>query len=244
MESGTPVAIGCIDAFAGWLGTAGADAHLPPGYDNLPMENRVAAVAGTSTCFLAMSKKNPFVNGVWGPYEDWLIPGVSMYEGGQPATGHLLHHIIKIHPAYEEAAANARAEDLSIFDYLNWKLEDTRVEIEAPNIPYLGRYYFMYGDYFGNRSPIGDAGMSGSVIGITGDTSVDNLAICYYGALEFLALQTRQIVEKFKEAGSDLHAIFFSGSQCRNELLLKLIAWTTDLTVSCYIARTRPRGRS
>lgn len=196
------------------------------------MENRVAAVAGTSTCFLAMSKETPFVNGIWGPYKDWLIPGVSMYEGGQPATGYLLQHVMKIHPAHGEALANAKNKGLSIFDYLNSRLEDMRIETRAPSIPYLGRYYSMYGDYFGNRSPVGDSGMSGSVIGITGDTSVDSLAICYYGTLEFLALQTRQIVARFDDAGSDLRAIFVSGSQCRNDLLMKLISWTCSLPVS------------
>src|ERR1700753_4159702 len=62
-----------IDAYAGWIGTVGAKVQLSP--DNLNQDapandqsqafTRLAAVAGTSTCHLVMSKDPVFVNGVW-----------------------------------------------------------------------------------------------------------------------------------------------------------------------------------
>lgn len=35
--------------------------------------NRLAAVAGTSTCHIVQSPKGVFVNGVWGPYKVILL---------------------------------------------------------------------------------------------------------------------------------------------------------------------------
>lgn len=76
---GTKVGSGVIDAYAGWIGTVGAKADVkhdvpleddvPPGghaKDDLEQAfHRLAAVAGTSTCHLVMSKGPVFVPGVW-----------------------------------------------------------------------------------------------------------------------------------------------------------------------------------
>jgi ribulose kinase len=106
-----------------------------------------------------------------------------------------------------------------------------QVDTNAPNICYLGRYFFLYGDFFGNRSPIADPMMSGSVVGITGDKSLKNLVIHYYGAVEFLALQTRQIIWEMNNAGHSIASIFMSGSQCQNETLVSLIATACNMPV-------------
>jgi len=63
LPAGIAVGSGVIDAYAGWIGTVGAKVHL--GSANLNSEapkndvaqafTRLAAVAGTSTCNLAMS---------------------------------------------------------------------------------------------------------------------------------------------------------------------------------------------
>lgn len=72
-----------IDAYAGWIGTVGAKVNLGKSQlDSSVAKNdvsqaftRLAAVAGTSTCHLAMSEKPVFVDGVWGPYRDVLVIG-------------------------------------------------------------------------------------------------------------------------------------------------------------------------
>jgi ribulose kinase len=120
---------------------------------------------------------------------------------------------------------------VSIFDFLNTQLQQIQKDTNAPNISYLGRYFFFYGDFFGNRSPIGDPMMSGSVVGITGDKGLRSLAIHYYGTLEFIALQTHQIISKMNNAGHSIASIFMSGSQCQNELLVSLIATACNVPV-------------
>lgn len=236
---GIAVGSGVIDAYAGWIGTVGAKVELTedelntdvPKNDLSQAFTRLAAVAGTSTCHLAMSKNPVFVPGVWGPYRDVLLPEFWMAEGGQSATGELLRHMLDIHPAYNETCALAKAEDKHIYDYLNSHLEHVAEKQGAPSVSYLGRHYFFYGDLWGNRSPVADANMKGCMIGLDSDKSTDNMALWYYATMEFIAMQTRQIVEQMNNAGHEISSIFMSGSQCQNPILMSLMATTCNMPV-------------
>lgn len=107
LPAGIAVGSGVIDAYAGWIGTAAAKVDL--GVSQLKNRvtkldasqacGRLAAVAGTSTCHLAMSKDQVFVHGIWGPCKNVLVSNFWMAEGGQSATGELLRHVIETHPA-------------------------------------------------------------------------------------------------------------------------------------------------
>lgn len=239
LPAGIAVGSGVIDAYAGWIGTVGAKVKL--GHDHLDSEfpkndvsqafTRLAAVAGTSTCHIAMSPKPIFVNGVWGPYRDVLIPDYWLAEGGQSATGELLKHVLETHPAHQEALAIAETYNTNIYSYLNEKLDEMMQDEGAPAISYLGRHFFFYGDLFGNRSPVADPNMRGSIIGLSSDKSLTGLALFYYGAMEFIALQTRQIVETMNSNGHSISSIFMSGSQCQNDILMRLVATACDMPV-------------
>nr|OQO30662.1 hypothetical protein B0A51_01548 [Rachicladosporium sp. CCFEE 5018] len=239
LVAGIAVGSGVIDAYAGWIGTVGAKVNLKG--DSISSDfpknhvsqafTRLAAVAGTSTCHLAMSEKPVFVNGVWGPYRDVLIPDYWMAEGGQSATGELLKHVIETHPAFNEAYSVAESFNANIYDYLNEHLREMQEKADAPTISYLGRHFFFYGDLFGNRSPIADPDMRGSIIGLSSDKSIDSLALHYYATMEFIALQTHQIVESMNTAGHVISSIFMSGSQCQNDVLMSLMATACDMPV-------------
>jgi FGGY-family pentulose kinase len=236
------VGSGVIDAYAGWIGTVGAKVQLDDAdqaaggqiEDNISQAfTRLAAVAGTSTCHLAMSKNPVFVKGVWGPYRDVLIPDYWMVEGGQSATGELLKHVIETHAAHGDAVQLAKESSCSIYDFLNSHLRSMASAQKAPNgnVSWLGRHMFFYGDFFGNRSPIADASMRGAIVGLSSDRGVDALALLYYGAMEFIALQTKQIIHRMNESGHAIRSIFMSGSLCQNELLMDLISTSCDMPV-------------
>ncbi|KAK4457502.1 Nup93/Nic96-domain-containing protein [Cladorrhinum samala] len=239
LPAGIAIGSGVIDAYAGWIGTVGAKVKLSPDHlDESAASNdvsqaftRLAAVAGTSTCHLAMSKEPVFVPGVWGPYRDVLIPEFWMAEGGQSATGELLKHMLETHPAYDAVLKDAKAAGKNIYDFMNDHLRHLAAEGKAPSIPYLGRHYFFYGDLWGNRSPIADPNMRGAIIGLSSDKSKDGMAITYYSTMEFIALQTRQIIDTMNKAGHNIRSIFMSGSQCQNEILMDLIATACDMPV-------------
>jgi FGGY-family pentulose kinase len=239
LPAGIAVGSGVIDAYAGWVGTVGAKVklsdheldteHAPS--DQSQAFTRLAAVAGTSTCHLVMSPDPVFVNGVWGPYRDSIIPGYWMAEGGQSATGELLKHVLETHPAYKEAFSQAEEFNTNIYDFMNDHLRDMQARADAPSIAYLGRHFFFYGDLFGNRSPIADPTMVGSVVGLSSDKSLDGLGLYYLGTMEFIALQTWQIISRMNKSGHKISSIFMSGSQCQNEILMSLIATACDMPV-------------
>lgn len=239
LPAGIAIGSGVIDAYAGWIGTVGSKVDLEPGQSSLNAPkldrseafSRLAAVAGTSTCHLAMSPDPVFVDGVWGPYRDIIIPGYCMTEGGQSATGELLKHVIETHPAFNQAHSIAESYHVNIYDYLNKHLKEMVHNQGAPGVSYLGRHFFFYGDLWGNRSPIADPNMTGSIVGLTSDKTVDALAIYYYATLEFIALQTRQIVETMNRSGHRITSVFMSGSQCKNDILVNLVASACDMPV-------------
>ena len=239
LPPGIAVGSGVIDAYAGWIGTVGAKVKLGEGQLSSEQENnhvsqaftRLAAVAGTSTCHLAMSEKPVFVNGVWGPYKDVLLPDYWMAEGGQSATGELLKHVIETHPAFQEAMSVAETFNANIYDYLNEHLREMAEKQNAPAVSWLGRHFFFYGDLFGNRSPVADPDMKGAVIGLSSDKSIDGLALYYYATMEFIALQTHQIIEAMNKSGHVISSIFMSGSQCQNDILMALMATACDMPV-------------
>lgn len=143
----------------------------------------------------------------------------------------LLQHIIEIHPAYNNAFKLAHSSGISIFEYLDRHLATMRLASKAPDVAYVSRNYFYYGDLYGNRSPISDASMTGSVAGLTADKSVDNLAIQYHAALEFIAFQIRQTISRMNEAGMEITTLFMSGSVVNNAGLLRLIATSCNMSV-------------
>lgn len=229
------VGSGVIDAYAGWVGTVAAKVDLP---NQLNADSaigsacgRLAAVAGTSTCHIAMTRDPCFVSGVWGPYKDVMAPGYWLAEGGQSCTGALLAHILSIHPANSELLHLADVSNISKFDYLNSTLENLVTSTKERSVVSLAKHIFFYGDFHGNRSPIADPKMRASIIGQSMDTSVNDLALQYFGACEFIAQQTRQIVEEMEKGGHQISCIFMSGGQCRNGLLMRLLADCTGLPI-------------
>lgn len=233
------VGSGVIDAYAGWIGTVAGKVDLPSHPDLSEMSNgsmtaacgRLAAVAGTSTCHIAMTEDPCFVKGVWGPYKDVLGPGYWLAEGGQSCTGALLAHVLSIHPAHAELNLLAEASNLSKFDYLNLVLENLVTETNSRSVVALAKHIFFYGDFHGNRSPIADPKMKASIIGQSMDSSVKDLALQYFGACEFIAQQTRQIIEHMEKGGHRIKCVYMSGGQCRNGLLMRLLADCTGLPV-------------
>lgn len=245
LAPGVKIGSGVIDAYAGWIGSIGAKVPLPSVANNNNDDDgdgdsedqafhRLAVVAGTSTCHLVMSKEPVYVPGIWGPYRDVLLKDRWMAEGGQSTTGALLQNVLTTHASYQAALERAAAASppTNIFDFLSEHLEAMREQQGAPTVGYLARHMFFYGDKHGNRSPIADPAMRGAVVGLSMDASIDDLALQYYAAMEFIAQQTRHIVDTLNAAGHRISSIFMSGGQCKNAVLMHLIADATGLPVA------------
>jgi ribulose kinase len=65
-----------------------------------------------------------------------------MAEGGQSATGALLHHVLTSHAAYTAAKKTATEQNISVFEYLNSHLDSLRSQAKSPTLAHLTRYFF------------------------------------------------------------------------------------------------------
>src|SRR5260370_29677476 len=101
---GTPVGASLIDAHAGGVGTIGGREKSGASVD---VRRRLAYIMGTSACIMATTSEPCFVPGVWGPYFSGMVPGFWLNEGGQSAADAAPRHLMKSHPAYNDAAATA-----------------------------------------------------------------------------------------------------------------------------------------
>ncbi|KAG9011852.1 hypothetical protein FRB90_007014 [Tulasnella sp. 427] len=224
LMEGTPVGSGVIDAYAGWIGTIAARHHTGEG-ENAELSahpsieestQRLAAVAGTSTCHLAQGTKGIFVPGVWGPYK-------------------LIEFIISSHPAYAALQDRARQEGTNVYHILAEELQRLRAEASKDrfeeSLTGLTKDIHMYPDFHGNRSPLADPRMRGSITGLALDSSLADLALRFNVTLEAIALQTRQIVEQMNSCGHDIKSIYMSGSQAKNIPLMQLIADVCSMPV-------------
>src|SRR5258708_15081280 len=123
---GTPVAASLIDAHAGGVGTIGGRGKSGEPVD---VHRRLAYIMGTSACIMATTPKPCFVPGVWGPYYSGMVPGFWLNEGGQSAAGAAIDHLIRSHPAYNEAVATAHSAGMEVLEFL-----ERRILSSAPSL--------------------------------------------------------------------------------------------------------------
>ncbi|KAF8304941.1 Pentulose kinase [Clavulina sp. PMI_390] len=239
--------------------TTGKDSkELSPGVSLAESKHRLAAVAGTSTCHVIQVSlplqwtggdnsyysrlQNPtgiFVPGVWGPYQNAIFPGWWMNEGGQSSTGQLIDFIITTHPAYPELKKLAEDRKVKIHVVLADLLEELRLEaakeakksFEAFSLTELTKDLHIYPDLHGNRSPLADPEMRGSIVGLALDSGLNDLAKKFNVTLEAIALQTRHIVDEMNAKGYDIQGIYMSGGQAANAKLMQLFADTCNIPI-------------
>lgn len=124
-------------------------------------EEILVLVSGTSSCFMASSNGPNYIDGIWGPYYEAMVPGLFLIEAGQNLCGKLIDHVIETHPAYVELKQSA----VNIYD----KLYEVLVELgksenlTVDNLSRLTKHIHIYPDFHGNRSPLADPTLQGNV---------------------------------------------------------------------------------
>lgn len=143
LETGTPVAMGAIDAYAGALGLG----VVEPG--------TMALITGSSHVMIGQTAEPVHGKGFWGAYTDAMIPGQYTIEAGQVSTGSVVAWFKKNFAGGVEA--QAREKGMDTYDLLN--------EL-AQEVP-IGSGGLVFLDYFqGNRSPHTDPHVRGAVWGL------------------------------------------------------------------------------
>lgn len=209
LVAGIPVAVGLVDAFAGALADFG---RVSPG----PQSARLTLITGTSSSVIATTDTPVFVNGIWGPFRDALIPGLWTSEGGQTAAGALLDRVLEGWPGIPDAPKASHAAVLERLQQLLTR-DGSR----------LGDGLHILPDVSGNRSPLADASLRAVIHGASLQRGFDALCTLYWRTAVALALGARQIMDRLAEQGIDAPAIGVAGGMTRSPLLMQLYADVT-----------------
>jgi D-ribulokinase len=224
---GTPVGASLIDAHAGGVGTIGGrEASGEPAN----VCRRLAYIMGTSACIMATTSEPCFVPGVWGPYYSGMVPGFWLNEGGQSAAGAAIDHLIRSHPAYNEALATAQAAGMEILEFLERGIVSRSGNLGEAAL--LARDVHVMPEFLGNRSPFADPDSRAVVAGMDLDADIGSMERLFVAGLCGLAYGLADVVDAFRSHGVDSDSMVISGGAARSSLVRQIMADTTGLTVS------------
>ncbi|CAH0692211.1 unnamed protein product [Chilo suppressalis] len=223
---GTPVATSIIDAHAGGLGMIGTD-----GEDiDKNMSTRLSLICGTSTCHMAVNKKAILVKGVWGPYFSAMVPNMWLNEAGQSASGMLLDYIISSHPAGIDLLKKYSTGEVR--NHLRELLSKMTTAQGLSDMSLLTKDFHVWPDFHGNRSPLADPTMRGMIVGLSINSSEENLALLYLATLQGLSYGTRHIMEALLLAGYDeFKSLLVCGGITKDPLFVQIQADTVGLPI-------------
>jgi L-ribulokinase len=189
---GTPVSIGAFDAHLGAVG-----AGITPG--------ALVKIIGTSTCDLMIAPLDsplPDIPGLCGVVPESVIPGYYGLEAGQSAVGDIFNWFVNVvQPAnLGHSELTSAAEKLS-------PGESGLIALDWHN---------------GNRTVLVDQRLTGSVIGLTLQTTPAEL---YRAWIEATAYGARVIVERLEESGQLVNRIINCGGiAAKNPLVMQIYA--------------------
>lgn len=206
------VAVGLIDAHAGALGTSGLFSDDAP-------ETRLALIAGTSNCHIALTKNRVEVSGVWGPYYGAVQSGLYALEGGQSATGAMLDQIVALFAGAQ-----------SFGDAPHGEISETLMTRMATD-PDQGKDVMVLPDFIGNRSPYANPDLRGAIMGLTLEAPDETFLKVYWAACASIAYGTRQILDAMRSHGVPIDKLHLSGGHAQSALLVQMYADATGCDV-------------
>ena len=180
----------------------------------------MALIAGTSSCVMALSRREMASPGIWGPYYGAALPEGWLVEGGQSATGALLDHILRWHGAGGEPTAGLHERVVA-------RIQELR---QAEGDDLAARLHVLP-DFHGNRSPLSDPHAVGVISGLTLDSSFDSLCRLYWRTAVGIALGVRHILDWLNENGYGIDTLHVTGGHTKNPLLMELYADATGCSV-------------
>jgi len=227
LRAGTPVGASLIDAHAGGIGAIGGRlaAEAP-----VNVCDRLAYIMGTSACIMATTSEPCFVPGVWGPYYSGMVPGFWLNEGGQSAAGAAVDHLLRSHPAYDEAGASARSAGVDLIEFL-----ERRIMVRAGNAgaaASLARDIHVLPEFLGNRSPYADPNSRAVIAGLDLDADIGAMERLFVAGLCGLAYGLADVIDAFAAHQVQSNVIVMGGGAGRSPLVRQIMADTTGLTVA------------
>ena len=195
------------------------DAHVCVPAAGICDPGRLLAIVGTSTCHIVMGERAVPVPGMSGAVKDGVLPGYIGYEAGQSSVGDQFHWFEAncVPPRlYEEAAAQGET------------VQGLLTRQAARLKP--GQSGLMALDWWnGNRSVLADADLSGLLLGMTLQTTPEEI---YRALLESTAYGARVILENYRDSGVPIEQFYASGGVARkNALAMQIYADVLQMPV-------------
>lgn len=216
LSAGIPVAAGNIDAHV-CLPAAGIDDA-----------GKLLAIIGTSTCHIVLGDKTLPVPGMSGVVMDGVLPGLAAYEAGQSCVGDSFHWFERT--CVSAALRNEAAErGISVQALLT----------EKASLLKPGQSGLIALDWWnGNRSILADTDLTGMLIGMTLQTTPQDI---YRALIESTAYGARVILDNYRENGVAVDAFYASGGVSqKNELAMQIYADVLQMPVRIVNAAQGP----
>jgi L-ribulokinase len=174
-------------------------------------------VVGTSICDLVIDRNEARMPGITGVVENGILPGFFGYEAGQAAVGDMFAWFGTRLLGLKSGEGSGGSW------YEEFEREAAKLAPGASGLVALDWWN-------GNRTILGDADLSGVIVGLTLATTPAEI---YRALLESVAFGTRRIVENFIEHEVAIGEIVACGGIAeRSALMMQLLADVTGLPVT------------
>lgn len=218
----TGLPVGCAVAIA-----------MPDAHAALPALGAVDAgtlvmIMGTSTCHIVNAERALSVPGICGYVKDGVIKGLYTYEAGHACVGDCFDRFVKsyVPEAYTSAA---RSRGISLHALLREKVQGEKAgESGLLCLPWFN----------GNRSVLVDAELSGMLLGLSLQTTPEQI---YRALLEATAYATRLVVENYETHGIKVDTIRACGGIARKDAMMMQI-YADVLGRPVHVASTTQAG--
>src|SRR3979411_118893 len=138
-----------------------------------------------------------------------MVPGFWLNEGGQSAAGAAIDHLVRSHPAYNEAVATAQAAGMEILEFLERRIVARSGQLGEAAL--LARNLHVLPEFLGNRSPFADPDCRAVIAGMDLDADIGSMERLFVAGLCGLAYGLADVVEAFRSHGVDSDLMVISG---------------------------------
>lgn len=210
------------------IAAANIDAHMAVPATTVVEPGKMVMVMGTSTCHMLLSDEQKTVPGMCGVVRDGIVPGYFGYESGQAAVGDIFAWYVENGvPARYLNEANQKG--ISVYELL---------EEKAANLK-PGQSGLLALDWWnGNRSILGNADLSGLIIGYTLQTKPEEI---YRALIEATAFGTYTIIKSHTDSGLPVHELYACGGLAeRSSLLMQIYADVTGRSIRVAASSQTP----
>lgn len=185
-----PVIQGGIDAHIGMIGMG----VVAPG--------KMAAIMGTSFVQLLFTDTDMPVKGIWGPYKEAMVKGLTLLEAGQISAGSIIKW-------YEK-----------IFD-IKGSQEFKEMQEKAKNLP-IGAGGIKALDFFqGNRTPYKDNYATGAFHGLTLNHDREHI---HMAIMESVSYGFKNIIVNFENSGVPINKVIGTGGVTQDKVWMQIIS--------------------